>query len=435
MCCGKKLPEGSTARKLCDLDADARREYWACLALRHCHGLGARSVCCLLQHFGSAYAAVQGQAHWREAGLRSDMAQVLASNAWRTSARIEWDRACSLNAFVVFWKDPAYPPLLRRIVDAPPLLYCRGDISLLQTPCFAVVGARKATEHGLTVAKHMAHCLAAYGLTIVSGMALGIDRIAHEAALHGVGRSIGVLGTGIDMAYPRQNMSLFEAMESSGLLVSEFAPGTPPQACNFPIRNRIISGLSLGVLVVEAADRSGSLITARLALEQNRDVYAVPGPALDVHCLGSQELVRQGAQAVFCAEDILRDLAEQLRHYGISMANLSQKMKEASGVGRHISATEYDTKNAAGSYVQQPKDDRRPAATLPSGELAAVQQLTASDDTATILRYLCVNGPTQSDVLANAAGLSASATNPVLIGLEMLGQVRRLPGARYEAVT
>ncbi len=435
MCCGEKLPEGNTARKLCNLDADARREYWACLALRHCHGLGARSVCRLVQHFGSAYAAVQGQAHWREAGVRSDMAQALASNAWRASARMEWDRARTLDAFVIFWKDPAYPPLLRRIVDAPPLLYCLGDISLLQTPCFAVVGARKATEHGLAVAKHMAHRLAACGLTIVSGMALGIDRIAHEAALQGLGRSIGVLGTGIDMAYPRQNMSLFEAMKDNGLLISEFAPGTPPQASNFPIRNRIISGLSLGVLVVEAADRSGSLITARLALEQNRDVYAVPGPALDVHCLGSQELVRQGAQAVFCAEDILRDLAEQLRPYGISMANLSQELEESSGAGSKISTTEHGTKNATQRHVQQPKDGRRHAATLPSGELAAVQQLTATDDTATILRYLCVNGPTQSDVLADAAGLSASATNTVLIGLEMLGQIRRLPGARYEVVT
>lgn len=189
---------------------------------------------------------------------------------------------------------PGIPPLLRAAIDAPLLLYCRGDLALLRAPGFAVVGSRKATRHGRAVAEYMARSLSACGITIVSGMALGIDRVAHEAALARIGRSIGVLGTGIDMLYPLENQAVFDAMERRGLLLSEFAPGTPPQAGNFPIRNRIISGLSLGVLVVEAAHRSGSLITARLALEQNREVYAVPGPALDAHCLGCQDLGAAG---------------------------------------------------------------------------------------------------------------------------------------------
>ena len=189
------------------------------------------------------------------------------------------------------------------------------------------MGSRRATSQGLAVAAYMARCLAACGITVVSGMAQGIDSVAHEAALARVGRSIGVLGTGIDQIYPRSGEPLFRAMAEQGLLLSEFPPGAPPLAEHFPIRNRIISGLALGVLVVEAAGRSGSLITARLALEQNRDVYAVPGPALDSHCLGCQELVRQGARPVFSAEDVLRDLAAQLQPFGISEASLPEAEK------------------------------------------------------------------------------------------------------------
>lgn len=206
---------------------------------------------------------------------------------------------------------------MRQLPDAPALLYCRGDGSLLRAPAFAVVGSRRATAQGKAVAAYMARCLSACGVTIVSGMAQGIDCVAHEAALGRVGRSIGVLGTGIDVRYPACNAGVFAAMEREGLLVSEFPPGAPPLPTNFPVRNRIISGLALGVLVAEAASRSGSLVTARLALEQNREVYAVPGPALDAHCLGSQDLVRQGARPVFNAEDVLRDLAGSaaaLRH-------------------------------------------------------------------------------------------------------------------------
>lgn len=431
----------SSGRNLRAMDEDARKEYWACLALRHSRGLGARSVCRLLRAFGSAYAAVQAGERWPGAGVDSGKAAVLASGSWRVTARREWESARALDALVVFWKDPEYPPLLRRIPDAPPLLYCRGDISLLRAPGFAVVGSRKATRHGRAVAEYMARCLSACGLTIVSGMALGIDRVAHEAALRRVGRSIGVLGTGIDRVYPRQNASVFAEMERYGLLISEFAPGTPPQADNFPVRNRIISGLALGVLVVEAAGRSGSLITARLALEQNREVYAVPGPALDAHCLGSQELVRQGAHAVFCAEDVLRDLAEQLRPYGISEKDLPE---EAAAVLDPSTAAEEST---ASSAVRQRPESRRAAeraadpahgaqdAALTAGERAAAQGLAPAGGNAVLLDYLRAHGPTQADVLAASAGLSAAAANAALIGLEMLGQVRRLPGARYEAVS
>ena len=443
------------------MDEAARKEYWASLALRHCRGLGARSAARLMRHFGSAYSAVQAKAQWGEAGVNRGQGDELSTGSWRVTAREEWDRARDLSASIVLWTDPEYPPLLRSIIDAPLLLYCRGDLSLLQSPGFAVVGSRKATRHGRSVAEYMARCLSACGVAIVSGMALGIDRVAHEAALARIGRSIGVLGTGIDMLYPADNMTVFDAMERRGLLMSEFAPGTIPHAGNFPIRNRIISGLSLGVLVVEAAQRSGSLITARLALEQNREVYAVPGPALDAHCLGCQDLVRQGAHAVFSAEDVLRDLAEQLRPFGISeesvpaeeeglLADVStsetlqaaSQKNSARNPGAAASSTHgagTDTQ-AEGSDTQCPPSaveaHSMPATAQPlnEGERAAAEHAAGADGNAGLLEYLRQHGPTHADMLADAAGLSAAATNAALVGLEMLGRVRRLPGARYEVL-
>lgn len=444
------------------MDEAARKEYWASLALRHCRGLGARSAARLMRHFGSAYSAVQAKAQWGEAGVNKGQGDELSTGSWRVTAREEWDRARDLSASIVLWTDPQYPPLLRSIIDAPLLLYCRGDLSLLQSPGFAVVGSRKATRHGRSVAEYMARCLSACGMAIVSGMALGIDRVAHEAALARIGRSIGVLGTGIDMLYPTDNMTVFDAMERRGLLVSEFAPGTIPHAGNFPIRNRIISGLSLGVLVVEAAQRSGSLITARLALEQNREVYAVPGPALDTHCLGCQDLVRQGAHAVFSAEDVLRDLAEQLRPFGISEESVPADEEglladdnaaetpqaaapQTNRAGNQGAAANNTDSARSGSQAEGCATERTPAAAdaestaataqpLNEGERAAAEHAAGADGNAGLLAYLRQHGPTHADILADAAGLSAAAANAALVGLEMLGRVRRLPGARYEVL-
>lgn len=443
-------------KTLAAMDEAARKEYWASLALRHCRGLGARSAARLARHFGSAYAAVQARELWHEAGVNKGQAAELATGSWRVTAREEWDRARDLAASIVLWTDPEYPVLLRPVIDAPLLLYCRGDLSLLQSPGFAVVGSRKATKHGRSVAEYMARCLSACGIAIVSGMALGIDRVAHEAALERVGRSIGVLGTGIDMLYPIGNMTVFDEMERRGLLISEFAPGTLPHAGNFPIRNRIISGLSLGVLVVEAAQRSGSLITARLALEQNREVYAVPGPALDAHCLGCQDLVRQGAHAVFSAEDVLRDLAEQLRPFGISEVGVpveeeglledvpapespkatgALKTSESSAAGRGATAGKPGRAKAngqdapTGEHVSENAsniDDTSSKAVtvqpLNEGERVAAENAAAADGNAGLLEYLRQHGPTHADVLADAAGLSAAAANAALVGLENAGQ-------------
>ena len=309
------------------------------------------------------------------------------------------------------------------------LLYLSGDASLLRAPAIAVVGSRRAGPQALRVAAHMARRLASCGIAVISGMAQGIDSVAHAAALNQVGRSIGVLGTGIDRIYPRSGVELFRRMGEEGLLVSEFAPGTAPLAENFPIRNRIISGLSLGVVVVEAASRSGSLITARMALEQNREVFAVPGPALDAQCAGCQELVRQGARPVFTVEDILRDMAELLRPFSISEANLPpEPVPQDDAVA---------SSQTPGAHPQDPLPQSPQRAPAPPSPRAceAAESLAASGPRERLLEHLRRQGALHIDTLAQELELPVAQLSALLVGLEILGTVRRLPGARYEAVS
>ena len=208
--------------------------------------------------------------------------------------------------------DPFYPPLLSLLPDAPPVLAVLGDASLLAAPAVAIVGARNASAAGMRVAADLADSLAAKGLTIVSGLARGIDTAAHEGALRS-GGTIGVLPGGVDMAYPPENAALIARIAARGAVVSEAPLGTQPTNRHFPKRNRIVAGLSLGVVVVEAAHRSGTLITARLALEQGREIFAVPGSPLDPRCRGSNDLIRQGAHLTESAQDVLDHLPEQPR--------------------------------------------------------------------------------------------------------------------------
>ena len=409
-----------------------RAEYWATLALRHCPGIGARSCARLLRFFGSAYTAVHSPAGWPRAGLNKRQAAGLAGESWRAGARREWDGARALDPYILLWQDAAFPALLRELPDAPVLLYLRGDASLLRAPAIAVVGSRRAGGHALAVAAHMARRLASCGIAVISGMAQGIDSVAHAAALNHVGRSIGVLGTGIDRIYPRSGAELFRRMGEGGLLVSEFAPGTAPLAENFPIRNRIISGLSLGVVVVEAASRSGSLITARMALEQNREVFAVPGPALDAQCAGCQELVRQGARPVFTVEDILRDMAELLRPFSISEASLPPDTEPQEPATAPPQTPGALPKPPLRKF-SPPQDTPCP---LPSpAACQAVEALAASGPKERLLDHLRLKGALHIDTLAQELELSVAELSALLVGLEILGTVRRLPGARYEALS
>ena len=204
--------------------------------------------------------------------------------------------------------DPEYPPLLREIVDPPFALFHRGDLSLLQQPMVAMVGSRRASSYGMNAAAHLAQQLVSAGVVIVSGLARGIDAASHQAALDASGKTIAVLGTGLDLVYPRSHGRLARDIAGQGLIITEFPPGTPPLAMNFPIRNRVISGISLGTVIVEATSRSGSLITARTAAEQGREVFAVPGSIFAAGTEGTHRLIQYGAKLVHDADDILQEL-------------------------------------------------------------------------------------------------------------------------------
>lgn len=227
-------------------------------------------------------------------------------------ARKETAALAKLGGRFVFLDDPLYPPLLALLPDAPPVLAVLGDAALLAAPAVAIVGARNASSAGRRVAEELAEALAGKGLGIVSGLARGIDTAAHEGALRS-GGTVAVLPGGVDVPYPPENAALVARIAERGVVVSETPLGTTPQSRHFPKRNRIVAGLSLGVVVVEAAHRSGTLITARLGLEHGREVFAVPGSPLDPRCRGSNDLIRQGAHLVETADDVLDHLPEAPR--------------------------------------------------------------------------------------------------------------------------
>lgn len=287
------------------------------LSLLALPGVGEASVLRLQIEAGSAAAALQmSSERLRELGLRPDAVVAVTSLRGRpdvSSAHVcEWLQRQQIVA--LGFASDHYPALLRQTASPPPLLFVRGALQALQTPQVAIVGSRGATVSGCQIAREIAAGLAHYGLTVTSGLALGIDAAAHQGAVDAGARSVAVLGCGPDRIYPARHRRLASALlEHGGALVSEFVPGTPPEPGNFPRRNRIISGLSLGVLVVEAALPSGSLLTARCALEQDRDVMAVPGPVRSRYSRGCHELLRNGAALIETAEDVLQALGDRFR--------------------------------------------------------------------------------------------------------------------------
>jgi DNA processing protein len=213
-----------------------------------------------------------------------------------------------LGVDIVLLGEERYPPQLRHIHNPPPILYMRGRVELAPTPGLAVVGSRRATQYGRKTAREFAKQLASRGLTIISGLARGIDSQAHQGALEAEGNTISVLGSGINIIYPRENAALYREISERGLVMSEFPWNTPPLANHFPMRNRIISGLSLGVLVVEAQQKSGALLTVEFALEQGREVFAIPGPITSPYSMGTNQMIKEGAKLAAGAEDILEEL-------------------------------------------------------------------------------------------------------------------------------
>ncbi|SDB64731.1 DNA processing protein [Pseudomonas sp. NFACC23-1] len=285
-------------------------ELEARLRLHRLPELGPKRFMTLMEAFGSASKAISAPASaWRALGLPIACAEARRNPDVRDGAAhaLAWlERA---GQHLLMWDQPDYPALLAQISDAPPLLFVAGDATILEKPQLAMVGSRRASRPGMDTAAAFSRSLAGAGFVITSGLALGIDAAAHQAALDVGGRTVGVLGTGLENFYPQRNRRLADAMIAQGSAVlSEFPLDAPPHASNFPRRNRIISGLSLGVLVVEASVASGSLITARLAAEQGREVYAIPGSIHHPGARGCHQLIRDGAALVETVEHILEAL-------------------------------------------------------------------------------------------------------------------------------
>jgi DNA processing protein len=289
-----------------------RAELGAWLRLVETPGVGREAARKLLSEFGSPEAVIGASPKARQAVVGPQIAAALGTEpagfAALLAATLAWlDAAGSEQREVLVLGDPRYPPALLQTADPPLVLYARGHVELLHAESIAIVGSRNATAQGLENARAFAAHLSRAGLTIVSGLALGIDGAAHQGALEGGGSTIAVVGTGLDVVYPARHRALTQRIAEAGLIVSEFSIGTPSLAQHFPIRNRIIAGLARGTLVVEAAVQSGSLITARLAAESGRDVFAIPGSIHSPQSRGCHALIKQGAKLVDAALDILEE--------------------------------------------------------------------------------------------------------------------------------
>lgn len=290
-------------------------------------GIGPTRLRALLGHFGDAAAAWKASPEaLQESGLDRRSLNNLLMARERFDLDAELARLVSLGIQCLIWEDEAYPERLRQLDNAPPLLYVKGTLTPADDRSLAIVGTRRITPYGREVTGRITADLAQQGITIVSGLARGIDGIAHRAALDAGGRTIAVLGSGLDVIYPSEHRQLAERIAASGALISEYPLGTQPEASNFPPRNRIISGLSRGVLITEAGEVSGALITADYALEQGRYLFAVPGSIFQHGCRGTNRLIQQGAKAVTSAMDILDEL--ELAHVVEQQAEIEEALSE-----------------------------------------------------------------------------------------------------------
>lgn len=366
------------------------------IALNMTPGVGPRAATKLLERFGSAESVFAAtRAELESLRLRPEAIESIMARDLFERASDEIERVRSLGADILLLDDGVYPQLLREIFDPPITLYVKGEWSLcLEAPCVGIVGSRRASTYGQNAAVMLARDLAERGVTIISGLARGIDAAAHKGALEAVGRTVAVMGTGLDQVYPRDHKRLAdEILERGGALVSEFPLQTPPAPQNFPYRNRVISGLSLGVLIVEAAENSGSLITARLALEQSREVFAVPGNISSRTSFGTNYLIKgAGAKLVQQWQDIAMELPPEIA------ARLLPPETKKSGAGDTL------TKQLE----------------LLPGDLSAAEQ--------SVWKLLSADSPLHIDALAEETMLSVPELTSALLALEMRELVRQLPG-------
>ena len=380
------------------------REWLALLALP---GLGCVLTRRLVDAFGTAakvLAAGKGVAE--VAGVGRDLVELFSSPSRLSKARFwadqEYRRVCAANIQLLCCDNPLYPPLLLNIHDVPIILYCLGNLDCLRSPTLAIVGSRTPTGYGEKISAELARQLVGSGFAVVSGLAQGIDGQAHSGALEANGKTIAVLGCGLDVIYPRKHARLYKQIEKHGLLLSEYPLGTPPDGFRFPARNRIVSGLSLGVVIVEAAVRSGALITARLALEQNREVFAVPGQLDSPKSEGPHGLLRQGATLVRSVEDILAELPPS--------SYSSESSERASALDRNI----------------QPVS---PASISPDSTFAALPDDLSQEEKDLIA--VIKKDPIDIEQLAEVRALPLHSLHSLLLGLELRGLIQQLPGQQY----
>jgi DNA processing protein len=366
-------------------ETDKRAQWRHWLALRLVRGVGNVTYRELLAHFGSPQAVFAASfAALTAAGIHAEVARAIVTFDQWHAVDAELNKITRAGVHLVARTDPQYPVNLTHLHDPPPFLYVRGSFVPEDHIAIAIVGSRFASAYGKGAARDLARGLAEKGVTIVSGLARGIDAEAHRAALAAGGRTIAVLGSGLDIIYPSEHRTLAAEIPASGAVISEFSLGSKPDAVHFPYRNRVISGLTLGTVVVEAAENSGSLITARFALEQNREVFAVPGPITSLRSRGPHRLIKDGAKLVEAIDDILSEIA--------------------------------------------------PALAPPRSAPPAAPAVTLEPDEA-VLAELFEGDPLHVDTLIARSGLSAARVLEVLLTLELKGVVTQLPGTYFARVS
>jgi len=345
-------------------------------------GIGAVRLQALRGHFGDLSLAWQAP---MDALQAAGLSQKIAERVIQARASVDLDgfmeQIAAQGIHVLTWDDEAYPSRLKEIDQPPPILYLRGELTAEDSWAVAVVGTRRVTAYGRQVTEELASYLAQNGVTVVSGLARGVDAIAHQAALKAGGRTLAVMGNGVDRVYPPEHRALAEQILASGALLSDYAPGTPPEGANFPPRNRLISGLSLAVVVVEAGETSGALITAQFAVDQGREVFAVPGNILAPQSKGTNRLIQQGAHPLLSARDVL----EALNLTRVSEQRLVRKV------------------------------------------------LPADNVEAQVLNVLA-HEPLHVDEIRNQTGLPIERVSATLVMMELKGMVRQVGGMNYVAV-
>ena len=381
------------------MDSTKEMRYW--IALKRVEGLGNIGIRSLLKVFSSPEAIFQASRNSLNAvpGIGQTTSGNIQSFSGWSQIENELDMVSHRNINIITCQDPLFPPMLQMIYDAPVLLYVKGtlnpgDITL------AMVGSRRASPYGKFTTEKLARELSLRGITVVSGMARGIDSSAHRGALTAGGRSIAVLGSGLDVIYPPENKDLYQAIAENGAVVSEYPLGTPPNAPNFPARNRIISGMSLGVVVVEASDKSGSLITARIALEQGREVFAIPGSIDAPGSRGTHKLIKEGAALAESSDDILSVILPQVGHY---IADHQQKAE----------------KPAAATTIE------------PVEETENTSHQADLTEKETIVYHAMGDTPIHIDTIIQTSHLKTVEVIQILLSLELQGVISQMPGKMY----